>query len=466
MAREDELCFMPASRLAGMIARRELSPVELMEAVLARADRLEPKLNMFAMMLADSARAAAKSAEAAVIRGDRLGPLHGVPITIKDNVPTAGLATRNGTVALGEFVPTADAVVVKRVKAAGAIPIGKTNLPEFAHKVLTDSPLFGVTRSPWSLEHTPGGSSGGASAALAAGVAPLAIGTDGGGSIRFPASCTGVFGLKATLGRIPFEAFPDAFGNYAFVGPMTRTAEDLPLLFSVMSGSSPDDPYSLAVPPFAHRPQADAVRGLRVAWVQNFGTIRAEPEVAGLVSKAVSTLQSLGAWIETPEVPALADVFETYVVIATSAHGARLGAIAEKWGDQLSASIRKSIARGLGYSAADLLRATDRRTELFRAVQKLFDTYDVIVTPTMTAPPKTVDAGGSIESDMYAEWAGYLYPFNLTGHPAMSVPCGFTKSGLPVGLQIVGPWHGEQRMIDASIALAAADRWSERRPTI
>src|SRR5204863_361807 len=239
MARDEELCFAPAVKLAGMIARREVSPVEVVDAVIARAERLEPSLNMFAMPLYERARAQAKAAEAAITRGDALGPLHGVPITIKDNVPIAGLRMCNGSVAFADFVPQRDAVVVTRVTQAGAICIGKTNLPEFAHKVLTDSPKFGVTRSPWSLDRTPGGSSGGASAALAAGIAPIAIGTDGGGSIRCPAACTGIAGLKATLGRIPFEAMPEAFANYAFVGPMTRVVDDIPLLLSVMSGAWP-----------------------------------------------------------------------------------------------------------------------------------------------------------------------------------------------------------------------------------
>jgi aspartyl-tRNA(Asn)/glutamyl-tRNA(Gln) amidotransferase subunit A len=466
MARDEELCFTPAGKLAGMIARREASPIEAVDAVIARAERLEPSLNMFALPLYEQARLQAKAAEAAVMRGDALGPLHGVPITIKDNVPIAGLPMCNGSVAFADFVPATDAAVVTRVTRAGAICIGKTNLPEFAHKVLTDSPKFGVTRNPWSLERTPGGSSGGASAALAAGVAPIAIGTDGGGSIRCPAACTGVAGLKATLGRIPFEVMPEAFANYAFVGPMARTVEDIPLLLSVMSGPSAEDPYSLSTPPFVPRPSPDAVRGLRVAWIQRFGDVAPEPAVADLTGRAVKMLEQQGAQIETPTVPAFENVFDTYVVIATTAHAARFESIAQKFGDKLTPSIRESIARGLTYSAAEWQRASDRRTGLFRAVQRLFERFDLIVTPTMTAPPKSLDAGGSIASEMYSEWAGYLYPFNLTGHPAMSVPCGFTTEGLPVGLQLIGPWFGEQRTIDVASALERAGRWSENRPSV
>jgi aspartyl-tRNA(Asn)/glutamyl-tRNA(Gln) amidotransferase subunit A len=465
MARDEELCFTPAAKLADMIARREVSPVEAVDAVIARAERLEPSLNIFAMPLYEQARAQAK-AEAAVMRGDALAPLHGVPITIKDNVPIAGLPMCNGSVALADFVPQRDAVVVTRVRQAAAICIGKTNLPEFAHKVLTDSPKFGVTRNPWALDRTPGGSSGGASAALAAGIAPIAIGTDGGGSIRCPAACTGTFGIKATLGRIPFEAMPEAFANYAFVGPMSRAVEDIPLLLSVMSGAWLEDPYSLQTPPFVPLARENPVRGLRVAWIERFGAIAPEPAVADLSARAVKMLEGQGARIETSAVAEFENVFDTYVVIATTAHAARFETIAQKWGDKLTPSIRESIARGLTYSAAEWQRASDRRTVLFRAVQRLFERFDLIVTPTMTAPPKPLDAGGSIASEMYAEWAGYLYPFNLTGHPAMSVPCGFTAEGLPVGLQLIGPWFGEQRMIDVAMTLENSGRWSKSRPSV
>jgi aspartyl-tRNA(Asn)/glutamyl-tRNA(Gln) amidotransferase subunit A len=461
---DHDLCFTSATRLAGMIARREVSPVEVTSAVLERAQRLQPILNIFAELHADRAMEAARAAEATVMRDEDLGPLHGVPITIKDNVAIGGVPMRNGSLSSVDFVPANDATVTARVKTAGAIPIGTTTLPEFAHKVLTDSPLYGVTRNPYDLERTPGGSSGGASAALAAGVAPLAIGTDGGGSIRCPASCTGVAGLKATLGRIPFEQFPDSFVNYAAVGPMTRALEDIPLLLSVMSGPQIDDPYSYAVEKFIPKPANTSVRGLRVAWIESFGSVRPEAEVGALTKHAVALLAAQGARVEALSSPIFDNAFDIYVVIATTAHAARLERVAEQWGDKITASLRQSIARGLNYSAAQWQRASDSRTALFRAVQRLFESYDVLVTPTMNAPPVGLDAGGSIESEMYAEWAGYLYPFNLTGNPALSVPCGFTASGLPVGLQLVGAYHDEQRLIDVALAIERAGGWPERRP--
>ncbi len=432
--------------------------MDVTDAVIARAARLDPVLNIFAQDMFDTARQQARAAEAAVMSGAPLGRLHGVPITIKDNVPIGGLPMANGSWASADFVPAADAAVVARVRSAGAIVIGKTNLPEFAHKVLTDSPMFGVTRNPWGLDRTPGGSSGGASAALAAGVAPLAIGTDGGGSIRCPASCAGVLGLKATLGRIPFETIPDGFANFAFVGPMTRTVDDLALLLSVMSGPVAADPFSLATAPAVFVP-TPSVRGLRIGWIEHFGRYRTEPETARLTRDRLLSLQAEGAEVEELHDPCFDDVFATYVVLATTAHAARLGPLVEAWGDRLTESIRVSIARGQGWSAVEWQRAHDRRTALFRSVQRLFETYDLIATPTMTAPPTGLGAGGSIETDMYAQWAAPLYPFNLTGHPAASVPAGFTAAGLPVGLQLIAPWHAEQRILEAAALLEQLHGW-------
>jgi aspartyl-tRNA(Asn)/glutamyl-tRNA(Gln) amidotransferase subunit A len=463
---DDDLCFLPATQLAQRIAARELSPVTLMDAVLSRAETMDRTLNLFALPLFDEARDAARTAEAAVAAGAPIGPLHGVPITVKDNVAVGGVRLTNGSAAFMDNVAPADATAVARVKAAGAIIIGKTNLPEFAHKVLTDSPAFGVTRSPWSLDHTPGGSSGGASAALAAGVAPLAIGTDGGGSIRCPSSCCGLNGLKATLGRIPQEA-PDAFANYFFVGPMARRVEDVALLLSVMAGTLPADPFSIGAPP----PPAAAITapeavasGLKVGWVEHFGRYRTDPEVARLTGAAVRGLEAQGAIVEELRDPCFDDVFEIYTVIASSAHAARYGGIVERWGERMTPSMLDSIAKGTRWSATDWLRAHEQRTRLFRAVQALFERFDIIATPTMIAPPKPLDAGGSIATEMYAEWAAPLYPFNLTAHPAMSVPAGFTADGLPVGLQLIGPWFAEEPLLRIAALLEATQRWHERRP--
>jgi aspartyl-tRNA(Asn)/glutamyl-tRNA(Gln) amidotransferase subunit A len=448
-----------------MIAARRVSPVEVVDAVLARAEAVGGALNVFAVPTFEAARQAALVAEAAVMAGGPLGPLHGVPITIKDNVAVKGLPTANGTLAVEAPPALADATVAARVRAAGAILIGKTTLPEFAHRVLTDSPATGVTRNPWALDRTPGGSSGGASAALAAGIAPIAIGTDGGGSIRCPAACTGLVGLKATLGRIPNEFFPDTFGNYAFLGPLARTSADAALLLSVMAGRDDGDPWSIAAPPPPKHDLAGAsIAGLRIGWIEHFGHYRTDPAILGPLHEALSVLAGQGAQVEPLIDPCFDGAYDTYIVIATAAHAARLGPVEERSGDRMTPSMRESIGIGRRWSGVDLLRAQDRRTALFRAVQRLFDRFDLIATPTMLAPPPTLDANGSVATPWYAEWAATLYPFNLTGHPAASVPAGFSPDGLPVGLQLVAPWHEEGRILGAAAVLEQAMRWPEKWP--
>ncbi len=463
---DDDLCFRSASELAPLIAHRALSPVELMEAVIRRAERLDPVLNLFVTPFFDKAMSDARAAEAAVMRGEPLGPLHGIPATIKDNVALAGVPMFNGSIASLPAHSAADAAVTARLRQAGAIPIGTTTLPEFAHKVLTDSPHTGVTRNPWDLALTPGGSSGGASAALAAGVAPIALGTDGGGSIRCPAACTGVSGLKAGLGRIPFEQYPDSFSNHAFVGPMTRSARDLAPMLAALAGPHTADPYSSATGPFLPRPTPDRFDGLRIGWIGRFGSVEAEVETAALTRGALDLLAERGAVVTELLTDIFDDVFDYYVVIATTAHAARLSVLADAPETKMTPSLVTSVHRGQGYSAADWQRASDRRTRLYRDVERLFESVDVIATPTMTGPAVGLDAGGSIETGFYAHWAGFLYPFNLTGHPALSAPAGFTAKGMPVGVQLVGRYMDEQRLIDLAVALEADGGWIARKPEI
>ncbi|MGH3966860.1 MAG: amidase, partial [Mycobacterium sp.] len=269
-----DLAFTPAAELAALVARRAVSPVELVDAVLARIERTQPVLNAFITVCADQARAAARAAEAAVLRGDRLGPLHGVPFSVKDLVNTAGVRTTFGSVVFADNVPAADSPAVARLKQAGAILVGKTATPEFGHKCFTDAPLFGRTANPWDLTRTCGGSSGGSAAAVAAGLGPLAIGTDGGGSTRIPAACTGIVGFKQTLGLVPHDMTPDGFGNQSYITPMTRTVMDTALMLQAMAGPDLCDPHSLglAVGDFiaAARPEGD-LAGVRIGWRPRLG---------------------------------------------------------------------------------------------------------------------------------------------------------------------------------------------------
>jgi len=458
--------YATATEIAAAVLGKRASPVEVVQASLARLAAVEPAINAFAERMEEQAMAAARAAEAAVMRGDPLGPLHGVPVTIKDNVAMTGYRLGNGS-RTGTAIANGDAVTVQRLKAAGAIVIGRTNLPEFAHRVLTDNPVHGITRNPWNLAHTPGGSTGGGSAALAAGVAPLALGTDGGGSIRCPASCVGAVGLKPTLGAVPFEAFPDAFGSYAFTGPIARTASDTALMFGVLAGPSSFDPWSLGrVTPSGTVRAEGAAKGARSGWLAQPGGYPLDGEVRTACEAALRALEAEGAVVSPLKAPCLDGVWEIYSVIATAGHAGRFGGLEESAFKALTPAFRRSITLGLSWSAAQLIIAQDRRGALHRAVQALFNDLDVIATPTAMAPPPLVGTDGGIDTGWYAAWAAPLYPFNMAANPAISAPVGFAAGGLPIGLQLVAPFDGEQRLLDLTALLEGQLGLLKRRPPL
>ena len=289
----EDLCFTPAIELAARIRRRELSPVELMNAVLARIERLQPQLNAYTVVYSELALAAARRAESEVTADRALGPLHGVPFSVKDMVAVEGMRLTFGSYMFEHNVADHDAVAVQRLKAAGGIPIGMTAMGEFGHKGFNDSPLWGVTRNPWKLDRTTGESSGGAAAAISAGMGPLGIGTDYAGSVRIPASCCGIVGLKGTLGAVPYDSAPEAFGGMLHIGPMARTVADTALMMSVMMGPHPSDPFSygaLGSERVASASTPASVRGKRFAWMPKVGNLSLDPDVATATREAVEQL--------------------------------------------------------------------------------------------------------------------------------------------------------------------------------
>lgn len=471
----DDLCFTPATRLAEEIRARRLSPVDVVDAVLRRIERLEPSLNAFVTVTREEARQAAIEADAAVRRGDRLGPLHGVPFSVKDLVTTAGVRTTFGSRLYEGFVPTEDGVAVRRLKAAGAILLGKTTTPEFGHKAVTDAPLFGITRNPWDRSRTPGGSSGGAAAAVAAGMGPLGVGTDGGGSIRIPAACCGIVGLKPTLGTVPHGQPPDLFGTVSYVGPMTRTVADAALMLAVMAGPDEADPHSLGRTPddYVGAATAGRLEGLRIAWMPTVGNRAVDREVKALCEEAVRRLERAGAHVETTEVD-LTRCEAIFLTLSRATNFSRFGDRLPEWRDRLDASLVDSIEKGRDLTAADLARALFARSDVYRQVQGLFRRYDLLATPTLSAPPppagrsalEPIEVEGKPAGTLRGAWYPYTLPFNQTGHPAISVPAGFTASGLPVGLHLVAPWHQEVRLLRAAALLEAEAPWADRRPPV
>jgi aspartyl-tRNA(Asn)/glutamyl-tRNA(Gln) amidotransferase subunit A len=472
------LCFTSAVELVSRIKRHEISPVEVLEAVFGRIERLQGHLNAFAALCYDDALKAAQAAEKDLLKKKEPGALHGIPFSVKDLVWTRGVATTFGSYIFKDNVPAEDAPSVKRLKKAGAILIGKTTTPEFGHKALTDSPLFGVTRNPWNPDRTPGGSSGGAGAAVAAGLGPLAIGTDGGGSVRIPASCTGIVGLKPTLGVIPHPQSPDLFGNLSYIGPMTRTVADAALMLEVMAGPDAGDPHSYSKQKLKHfmiRP-GQSIRKFhdcKIAWSPRPGNILVDKEVLAATEKAVNLLIDAGCRVEEagPPVEASARIF---LACYYSGFAARLSPFLEKYGDHIDPTLLDAIEKGRHLPALDLQRAIYDRSRVFQQVQLFFKQYDFLVTPTLSTPAlpithnalEPVKVNGKIAGSMREAWYPYTHPFNLAGNPAISIPCGWTQENLPVGLQIVGPWFSEKSILELAAFFETVKPWADRRPPV
>jgi len=472
------IAFLPATELSQAIRRKQLSPVEVIEAVFAQIHAHNPQLNAFCTLTEDQARAEARAAEAAVMRGDPLGPLHGIPISIKDLFFTKDVRTMRGSRLYQDFVSTFDAPVVERTKRAGAIVIGKTTTPEFGYKGLTDSAVTGMSYNPWDASRSPGGSSGGAAAAVATGMGPLAVGTDGAGSIRIPASFCGIFGLKPTHGRVPIHP-ASAIPLVAHAGPMTRTVADAALLMSVLVGrddrdifSQPADDTAWAIPPAAD--SAQPLKGLRIAWSADLGYAPVAPEIAQHCAQATLVFADLGATLEEAN-PGFADPQHTIDLLWACGMYATLGSYLSHAADKIDPGLVNWLKSALGYSAADYAQALVTRASLWEQNRQFFDRstpngYDLLITPTMptTAFAAVPEEPTNIEGRTVTGF-GYTpltYPFNITGQPAATLPCGFAADGLPIGLQIVGRRYDDLTVLRACAAFEAAQPWSQNRPTI
>ena len=441
-----------AVTLSRQIRTKEISPVELVDAVLHRIEALQPTVNAFITVTADDARERARRAEAAVMAGGPLGPLHGVPFSVKDLLFTRGVRTTMGSNIFADQVPGEDAVPVRRLREAGAILIGKTTTPEFGHKPLTDSPLFGVTRNPWNLARTAGGSSGGAAAAVVTGQGPLALGTDGGGSIRIPAACCGVVGLKPTLGRVPHVHQADLFSTVSYIGPITRTVAEAAVCLDAIVGADPGDPYARPEP--AVDPREVDVRGLRLGWLPRVGNRLVDAETLAACEGAVRHLERQGAQVELVEEDFAA--FEpVFLVFLQAGLAARVGAQVKAMGERVAGSLRAAVDRGSRWSASDWANALAQRTTMFRRAQALFSRFDFLLSPTISRPAldanhdadAPIEIAGEVAGSVRGAWYPYTFPFNLSGHPALSLPCGWSSDGLPIGLQIVGPWYADRRVL-------------------
>lgn len=467
-----DLYFMPATEMSKLIRAKEISPVELTEIFLERIAELNPKLNAFCTLTPKMAREQAKAAEQAIMQGETNAPLLGLPVSVKDLIITKGVRTTRGSLLYEHDVPTEDAPVVERVKAAGAVILGKTNTPEFGWKGATDNRIFGATRNPWNLERTPGGSSGGASAQVAAGMGPLAIGTDGAGSVRIPCSFTGLFGIKPSVGRVP--VYPtSATGDLSHVGPMTRTVADAALLLNVMAGPDERDRTSLPADDTDYlavvaQGAAEGLRGLRVAWSSNLGYSPVEPEVLELTERAARRFSELGAEVEEAH-PGFANPLAILGALFFGNVTASLSPYLPEKADLLDPGLRKITEDARQLSGIDFGKALQGRAALWDTVRRFFSRYDLLLTPTVPLPAFELGINGPTEvagqSVASLGWTPFTYPFNLTGQPAASVPCGFSQ-GLPVGLQIVGRRFADATVMRAAAAFEALQPWANQRPNI
>ena len=469
----EDLAFASASELRGLIASKKVSPVELTELYLRRMERLNPRLNAYLTVTAEAAMESARAAEEAVARGDRLGPLHGLPVSIKDLEITNGVRTTGGSLVYRDRVLDEDSVVVERVRKAGAVILGKTNTPEFGLSGTTENRLGDACRNPWNAERTSGGSSGGAGAAVVAGLCSLATGGDGGGSIRIPASFCGIYGIKPAQGRVPRYSGANAsvvLNQLAQSGPMTRTVRDSALLLQVLSGHDPRDPSSRRDDPPDYPAALDKpIKGLRIAWSRDYGYAAVDPEVVGVAYKAAMVFEELGCSVEETDL-ALDSPFEAFWTIFSTNAYAAYGHLLEGQADQLTKYARRALEHGVTVTGADYARALGYVERLKSQFLDLFERYDLLLSPTMAVTAFPVERHPSeIAGRAVNPFWGFLpftFPINMVGHMAASIPCGFSPEGMPVGLHIVGSRDDEETVIAASAAFERARPWINRRPPV
>jgi aspartyl-tRNA(Asn)/glutamyl-tRNA(Gln) amidotransferase subunit A len=465
----EDLGFLPATELAELIRTKQLSPVEYMQALLARIEALNPKVNAFAWLAADRAMDGARAAEAKLMSGERIGRLHGVPVTIKDLAVTRDMPTQFGSVSMKGNQPAEDTPIVPRLRDEGAIVPGKTTTSEFGWSGISHSPLTGITHNPWRFGLNAGASSAGAGAAAAAGFGPLHQGSDGAGSIRMPAHFCGVFGLKPSFGRLP--NYPVSTADLtSHLGPLTRTVADSALFLEVTAGPHPLDYTSLEAGPAAYLARLhEGVKGKRIAYSPDLGHARVDPDVAALVKAAALRFTELGAIVEDVPTPWAApgpDLIRFF----WSAHMTRLKPLLERWEAQMDPGLVACIKASDTVSVADYQAGRERKMPYVAAIHRWFEDWDFLLTPAVSVaafPAEKLIPDHWPRHDWdWVSWAEFSYPFNMSWNPAASVPCGFTADRLPVGLQIVGKRFDDLGVLQAAAAFERIQPWAKERPAL
>lgn len=473
---KSQICEMSGAEQARLIREKEISPVEVVDAVFDQIHRLNPKLNAFCVLNEEQAKADARKAENDVMSGKELGPLHGVPVSIKDLICTKDIRTTFGSKIYEDYIPEEDDIVVERLRNAGAIITGKTNVPEFGYQGVTDNKIFGPTYNPWNTELTSGGSSGGSAAAVATGMGSLTLGSDGGGSVRIPSSLCGLYGIKASMGRVPLypgcrdPKFPggSSWESLEHIGPMTRTVEDSALLLSVIAGPHHMDRYTLpndGTDYLASIKNID-LRGLNVAFSPDLGYISVDPEVRKVTEEAAKVFEKLGCNVEVvnPGFKATESDFWTLVARDTDLVGLRELSKSYEFGPTLKSFIDTN------WTAEQFTNAYLVRQDVNQKMGRFMEKYDLFLTPTLSVPAFQIGINGPTKIDNRevtdGHWLSFLNPFNMTGQPAASIPAGFSSNGLPIGLQIVGRHLDDALVLKASAAFESAKPWAHHWPEL
>lgn len=464
----DRILMLPAMEIASLVQSRKLSAIELIEMSLDRITEIDGELGAFTVVLAERARGSARQVQERITAGEHL-PLAGLPLAVKDHIWLAGAPATNGSRALADFVPSEDSVAVSRLIAAGAVVVGKTNNPEFCYRGDTYSPLYGLTRNPWDLDRTPGGSSGGSAVAVATGMAAIAIGTDGGGSIRIPAVFCGIAGHKPTFGLVPTQPGFRGWPTLSVFGPMARSVPDLAMMLSVMAGPHPTDPSTVVKPQIhslaASSPLAD-LKGLRIAVSEDFGFARVDPVVRAAFRNAVERLGALGCELEDAH-PVTKDPVPLWWTIAAAESFASEASLLDR-PELIAPDSLRTIRMGEAISVREYLDAQNAKSEFARAWGSFLERFDFIVSPGEQVLPFSVDqpepsrSGEVVEGD----WWGMDCVANLTGQPAASVPSGMTDDGLPVGIQFMGRRFDDDRVLRVAATFEALARGPLTHPPI
>ena len=469
IAGDRELAFTPAYRLIEMMRRRELSPVELMELTLRRIEEINPKLNAYLTVAGESAMEGARKAEKALMSKADVGLLHGIPVSIKDLNATKGIRTTFGSVAYKDFIPESEGTLLKRLKAAGAIIIGKTNTPEFGMAGSTENKIGDACRNPWNTEMTSGGSSGGAAAGVAAGISPLAQGSDGGGSVRIPASFCGVFGLCPGYGRVPKDVASWGVSHVSSYGPITRNVRDAALMMNVIAGPDGIDYTCIKTsPPDYIKAIEGKLKKLKIAWSPdlNYG-IKVDTEVRSMVESSADVFVEQGHELE--EAAPVTDMpFDVWDVAIASRYYLPFGFVLEKHGNDIMDYTKLAMECGRDISGVEVAKAWEQIEKFRGMMEDFFQKYDLLLTPTAAIPAFPVGQQNRKYGRGFMNWPFFPFTcvFNLTGNPGATVPCGFSSSNLPVGLQIIGRRGDEATVLQAAAVFEAVRPWADKYPLV